>query len=177
MHADDTGSKENSIDESGQATHGPSSSINFTSQGRFPALNSKEIAPTLSLLSEEDAKTVLVDCLHKAIAQQDVVNVILLLQTDVDIEGKDAEGWTPLQRAIHTCSGNKEIIEMILDKKADVEHRDHEGESILQMIKRREMDLSGEVIGMFRERGLLEIVATSADVDKENVEPSSSRPM
>lgn len=59
--------------------------------------------------------------LHFSVQKQSIEFTKLLLSYDPNIESKDKHGNTPLAKAIFYYEGNHEIIELLLDKGADLD--------------------------------------------------------
>ena len=72
--------------------------------------------------------------LHEAVQQDNVARISELLGNVVDLNGKDADGWTPLMVAV---SWQKpEMVRLLLDRGANVQARNGEEDTALHIATR-----------------------------------------
>ena len=82
--------------------------------------------------------------LHYAVDEKKYWAVETLLKYDIDINGKDRKGWTPLHYATFPWKENKKILILLLENGADPTIKNNEGntpkdfadEELVQIIKK-----------------------------------------
>ena len=96
-----------------------------------------------NLLLTTIAAVVLVGCgkssIHQAAYDGDIQAIKQHLVDGMDVNAKDADGWTPLSTAAH--EGHREVAELLITEGADVNETNGSGETPLDYAKGETADL------------------------------------
>lgn len=77
------------------------------------------------MINEHNQNISITTTLHEAVSQRNIDQILALIQSGADINGRDNKGYTPLDLAAH--GDQIEIVNLLIERGADVNARDNSG--------------------------------------------------